>query len=45
MRLKELEVLLNHRQYSGAYYLSVYVIECALKACITRKTRKFDYPD
>ncbi|MCT7960574.1 HEPN domain-containing protein [Laspinema sp. D1] len=45
MRLKEVEVLLNNRQYSGAYYLSGYVIECALKACIARKTRKFDFPD
>lgn len=45
MRLKEVEVLINNRQYSGAYYLSGYVIECALKACIARKTRKFDFPD
>lgn len=45
MRLKEVEVLLNNRQYSGAYYLSGYVVECALKACIARQTRKFDFPD
>ncbi|MCT7984221.1 HEPN domain-containing protein [Laspinema sp. A4] len=45
MRLKEVEVLINNRQYSGAYYLSGYVIECALKACIARKTQKFDFPD
>jgi hypothetical protein len=45
MRLKEVEVLLDKRQFSGAYYLSGYVIECALKACIARKTRKFDFPD
>ena len=44
-RLKEVEVLLNNRQYSGAYYLSGYVIECALKACIAKKTKKFDFPD
>jgi HEPN domain-containing protein len=44
-RLKEVEVLLQNRQYSGAYYLSGYVIECALKACIAKQTRKFDFPD
>jgi HEPN domain-containing protein len=44
-RLKEVEVLLENRQYSGAYYLSGYVVECALKACIAKQTRKFDFPD
>ncbi len=44
-RLKEVEVLLNNRQYSGAYYLSGYVIECALKACIAKQTQRFDFPD
>ncbi|WP_445248940.1 HEPN domain-containing protein [Microcoleus sp. OTE_8_concoct_300] len=44
-RIKEVEVLLNNRQYSGAYYLSGYVIECALKACIAKQTKKFDFPD
>ncbi|MCC3420035.1 MAG: HEPN domain-containing protein [Microcoleus sp. PH2017_07_MST_O_A] len=45
IRLKEVEVLLENRQYSGAYYLSGYVVECALKACIAKQTRKFDFPD
>ena len=44
-RLKEVEVLLKNRQYSGAYYLSGYVIECALKACIAKQTKKNDFPD
>ncbi len=44
-RLKEVEVLLKNRQYSGAYYLSGYVIECGLKACIAKQTQKFDFPD
>jgi len=44
-RLKEVEVLLKNRQYSGAYYLSGYVIECALKACIAKQTKKFEFPD
>ncbi|MGB3266368.1 MAG: HEPN domain-containing protein [Microcoleus sp.] len=44
-RLKEVEVLLTNRQYSGAYYLSGYIVECALKACIAKQTHKFDFPD
>lgn len=42
-RLKEVEVLLKNRQYSGADYLSGYVIECALKACIAKQTQGFDF--
>jgi hypothetical protein len=45
IRLKEVEVLLKNRQYLGAYYLSGYIIECGLKACIAKQTRKFDFPD
>ena len=44
-RLEEVEVLLNNHKYSGAYYLSGYVIECALKACIAKQTQRFDFPD
>ncbi|MGL5132005.1 MAG: HEPN domain-containing protein, partial [Planktothrix sp.] len=44
-RLQEAKVLLDNHQYSGAYYLSGYVIECALKACIAKKTQQFDFPD
>lgn len=45
IRLKEAKVLLDNRQYSGAYYLSGYIVECALKACIAKQTGKFDFPD
>lgn len=44
-RLEEVEVLLKNRKYSGAYYLSGYVVECALKACIAKQTKRFDFPD
>ena len=44
-RLEEVEVLLNNHKYSGAYYFSGYVIECALKACIAKQTQEFDFPD
>ena len=29
----------------GAYYLAGYAIECALKACIAKATRRYDFPD
>lgn len=44
IRLKDAEILLENNQYDGAYYLSGYAIECALKACIAGKTREFDFP-
>ncbi|WP_141604502.1 HEPN domain-containing protein [Terrilactibacillus laevilacticus] len=44
IRLKEAEILIENKQYDGAYYLSGYVIECALKACIAKKTREYDFP-
>lgn len=45
LRLKEAEVLLSTRNYSGAYYLSGYVVECAFKACIARNTKRHQFPD
>lgn len=45
IRLNEAKALLNKRLYDGAYYLSGYAIECGLKACIAKKTRRFDFPD
>lgn len=43
-RLKDAEVLYENGQYAGAYYLAGYAIECALKACIAKKTKEFDFP-
>lgn len=45
LRLKEAKTLLFKKRYSGAYYLSGYVIECALKACIAKKTKKSEFPN
>jgi len=44
IRLKEAKALLKARLFSGAYYLAGYVVECGLKACICRKTKRFDFP-
>jgi HEPN domain-containing protein len=43
--LREAKVLLANREYSGAYYLAGYVVECALKACIARQTKRYEFPD
>lgn len=45
IRIKEAEYLFKNRQYSGAYYLAGYTVECALKACIAKKIRRFEFPD
>jgi hypothetical protein len=37
--------LLAARRWSGAYYLTGYAVECALKACIARQTRRHEFPD
>ena len=44
-RLREAKVLLLNGEYSGAYYLAGYVVECGLKACIAKQTKRFDFPD
>lgn len=45
IRLTEAKVLLDRRLYSGAYYLSGYAVECGLKACLAKQTRKYDFPN
>lgn len=44
IRLKEARVLLNSKHYNGSYYLCGYVIECGTKACIAKKTRRYEFP-
>src|SRR5438477_8710636 len=45
VRIKEAEALLNNGYYAGAYYLAGYAVECALKACIAKLTKEYDFPD
>jgi HEPN domain-containing protein len=45
MRIEEAEILLKAKKYAGAYYLAGYAVEFAFKACIAKKTRRYDYPD
>jgi HEPN domain-containing protein len=44
-RLEDAKALLRARRWSGAYYLGGYALECALKSCICRKRRRFEFPD
>lgn len=44
-RIKDAEALLAAGRWSGAYYLSGYAVECALKACFAKATREYDFPD
>ncbi len=45
IRIKEAEILLNADCYQGAYYLAGYALECALKACIAKQVKEFDFPN
>jgi HEPN domain-containing protein len=43
-RLKDAQVLFQSQRFDGAYYLAGYAVECALKACIAKKTKRHDFP-
>jgi len=45
IRTREARTLLRSGHYSGAYYLTGYAIECALKACVAKQIKKHDFPD
>lgn len=45
LRHAEAKALLAAEQWSGAYYLSGYAVECGLKACCARLVRVADIPD
>ncbi len=44
LRVREAEALFAARMYSGAYYLAGYAVECGLKACVAKLTRRHDFP-
>jgi hypothetical protein len=45
IRLLESQALFRARHFSGAYYLAGYAIECALKACIAKQFKRYEFPD
>jgi len=44
IRLKDARVLIQNGNLEGAYYLTGLAVECALKACIAKNTRRYDFP-
>jgi hypothetical protein len=45
IRLKEANALLQLGLFDGAYCLAGYAVECALKACIAKGTRRGEFPE
>jgi HEPN domain-containing protein len=45
IRIQEASTLLRAGHYPGAYYLIGYAVECALKACISKQVKRYDFPD
>ena len=45
IRLKEAKFLLDNQCFDGAYYLLGYVVECALKSCISKRFKEHDFPE
>ncbi len=45
IRLQEAKALLKLDLFDGAYYLAGYAVECGLKACIAKSTRRGEFPD
>lgn len=45
LHLEHAKDLRDAKLDSGAYYIAGYAVECALKACISRRTNQFDFPD
>ena len=45
LRVDDATALLAAGQWSAAYYFIGYAVECALKACIAKRTNQYDFPD
>ena len=44
-RLEEARVLLDHKLWTGAYYMAGLGLECALKSCLASSVKEHDFPD
>jgi hypothetical protein len=44
MRLNDARVLMQGGNVEGAYYLTGLAVECAVKACIAKNTKRHDFP-
>lgn len=44
-RQREAQTLLRSKHFLGSYYIAGYSVECALKACIAKNTKRYEFPD
>ena len=44
-RVREATILFRAAEFSGAYYLAGYAVECALKACYAKRVQRYEFPD
>jgi hypothetical protein len=44
IRAAEAAALVRGHKPLGAFYLGGYAVECALKACIAKKTKRYEFP-
>ena len=44
MRLRDARALIKTGSHEAAYYLTGMAVECALKACISKNTKRNDFP-
>ena len=44
-RLRDVRILLRNGRFDAAYYVLGIAVECGLKACIARRTNRYDFPD
>ena len=44
MRLRDARVLMRSGNLKASYYLTGLAVECALKACIAKNTKRHDFP-
>ena len=45
LRRADAAALLRERRFAAAYYIMGYSVECALKACIAKQIKRYDFPD
>ena len=44
-RIEEARALFDAGHYPGSYYLLGSAVECAIKACVAKQVRRYDFPD
>ena len=42
--MRDARALIRTGNFEGAYYLTGLAVECAIKACIARHTKRYDFP-